>query len=155
MDELAISPPPRTSNHTTLLSRAPRLKVIARFLATGGIVAVVHLSLVSAMVLLGVDIQLALIASYVVSLSIHFTLNRQWVFATDQGYVFHFTLQGARYLATAGLSYGCTAAALAVLPDALGLPELAVFFLASGVMAVVSFVLLNTWVFRSGPRAAE
>ena len=99
MDDLAISPLQDAGRRKTALRRVPPLRVIAKFLATGGIVAVVHLSLVSAMVLLGVNIQLALIASYVVSLSIHFTLNRQWVFATKQGYVFRFTLQGARYLA--------------------------------------------------------
>jgi putative flippase GtrA len=129
--------------------------VIARFLATGGIVAVIHLGLVSAMVLFGVHIQVALIASYLVSLTIHFTLNRQWVFASDHGYAFHFTLQGMRYLATAILSYACTATALAVVPDALGLADLAVFFLATGAMAIVSFVLLRTWVFRSAPEATK
>ena len=155
MDELAIAPPENAGLRKTLLRRVPPLGVIVRFLVTGGIVAAVHLGLVTAMVLLGVHIQVALIASYLVSLSIHFTLNRQWVFATDHGYAFRFTLQGARYLMTAALSYACTAIALALLPGALGLPELAVFFLASGAMAVVSFVLLNTWVFRSAPRVTE
>jgi hypothetical protein len=52
------------------------------------------------------------------------------------------------------LSYAVTATAVAVLPDATGLPELAVFFLAAGAMACVSFVLLNVWVFAPAPEGA-
>ena len=154
MDELVITPPPSPTVRATLLSRLPPLRVLVRFVLTGGSVALIHLSLVSAMVLLGIDIQLALILSYLVSLTIHFTLNRQWVFANDQGYAFRLSLQGLRYLCTAALSYAVTAAAIAFLPGVLGLPELAVFFLVTGAMACVTFVILQLWVFRGGPDRA-
>jgi len=149
MDEFAISPRQDASIRATLLRRVPPLAVILRFLVTGGSVAALHLGLVSAMVLLGVHIQAALIVSYAVSLTVHFTLNRQWVFATDQGYAFHLTLQGVRYLCAAAISYAGSAAAVALLPGPLGLPDLAVFFLATGAMTCVTFVVLHLWVFRA------
>jgi putative flippase GtrA len=149
MDELAISPRQDSSIRATLLRHAPPFGVILRFLVTGGSVAALHLALVSAMVLLGVHIQLALIASYLVSLTVHFTLNRQWVFASGEGYAFHLTLQGVRYLCTAAISYGGSATGVAVLPGLLGIPQLAAFFLATGAMTCITFVVLHLWVFRA------
>ena len=154
MDELVISPPKDPSVPVTPVRRVPSLAVITRFVLTGGSVAVLHLGLVSAMVLLGVDIQVALILAYLVSLTVHFTLNRQWVFASNDGYAFGFTLQGLRYLCLAAFSYAVTATAVAFLPEALGIPELAVFFLVTAVMACVTFLVLQLWVFREAPNRA-
>jgi putative flippase GtrA len=128
--------------------------VMSKFVVTGALVGAAHLGLVTLMVLGGVPIQVALALAFVAALALHFTMNRQWVFASDGGYALHFSRQGARYLATAVLSYAVTATAVAVLPDATGLPELAVFFLAAGAMACVSFVLLNVWVFAPAPEGA-
>ena len=80
-----------------------------------------------------------------------FTMNRQWVFASDGGYALHLSGQGGRYLVLAGFSYLVTAVASAVLPDLLGIHELAAFALSAIAMAGVSFVLLNLWVFRAAP----
>lgn len=138
--------PQRTAR---ILERLPRPAVLSKFALTGTLVGVTHLGLVSLMVVLGVPIQLALALGYVVALSVHFTMNRQWVFAHDGGYALHISAQGARYLVTAALSYAVTATAVAVLPDLLGIPELAVFVLSAVGMAGVSFLLLNLWVFRT------
>jgi putative flippase GtrA len=140
-----------TSRLSSLRRRMPRPAVASKFAATGLVVGAVHLGLVSVLVLAGMPIQIALAISFVVALALHFTLNRQWVFSADSGYALHFSRQGLRYLLAAGLSYAGTSIAVAVLPDVLGIPELAVFFLAAGAMACVSFTILHLWVFHAAP----
>lgn len=136
-----------------LFHRLPPAAVISKFAVTGALVGGTHLGIVTLMVLGGVPIQLALALAYVVALLTHFTMNRQWVFASDSGYALHFSGQGGRYLLVAALSYAGTAISVAVLPDPLGVPELAVFVVATCAMALVSFTLLHLWVFRTHPRA--
>jgi putative flippase GtrA len=137
-----------------LLRRLPRHAVVSKFALTGLVVGATHLGLVSVLVLAGMPIQAALALSFVVALALHFTLNRQWVFAPDSGYALHFSRQGLRYLFAAGLSYAGTSISVAILPDVLGIPELAVFFLAAGAMACISFAILHLWVFHAAPDEA-
>jgi putative flippase GtrA len=136
-----------------LMRRMPRPAVVSKFALTGLIVGATHLGLVTLMVLGGVPIQAALAISFVIALTMHFTLNRQWVFTHDAGYALRLSRQGLRYLLTAGLSYAGTSIAVAVLPDLLGIPELAAFFLAAGVMACVTFTMLHLWVFQAAQEA--
>lgn len=133
-----------------LLRRLPPPAVLSKFAFSGGLVAAVHLGLVSLLVAVDTPIQAALAMAYVVTLLVHFTLNRQWVFASRSGYAFHVSQQGARYLLVAAFSYASTALGVAVLPGTLDIPELVAFFLTTGVMACVSFLLLHLWIFRAG-----
>ncbi len=152
--------PPMAGTITTprrlegLMRRMPRPAVVSKFALTGLVVGATHLGLVTVLVLGGVPIQVALAISFVIALTMHFTLNRQWVFTHDAGYAIHLSRQGLRYLFAAGLSYAGTAISVAVLPEALGIPELAVFFLAAGVMACISFTILHLWVFHAAPGEA-
>lgn len=132
-----------------LAQRMPSVAVLTKFALTGGLVAATHIGLVTGMVLGGVPIQVALVLAFIVAIAMHFTLNRQWVFRHESGYRLRFSAQGVRYLASAALSYACTAIGVAVLPDALGIPELAAFFLMTAVMACVTFALLHLWVFHT------
>lgn len=135
----------------------PSLWVIARFLLTAGAVTVVHLGLVTTMFLSGLSIQIALAIAYVISLVIHFTLNRQWVFASDDGYAFHLNAQGARYIGVAMASYALNAVGLALLPGLLDIPELAAFFLLTFTVGCVSFFVLRKWIFKASatPKDSE
>jgi len=137
-----------TSRLVSTLARIPAAASAARFAVSGLTVAVVHLSAVTVLSLAGMPIQGALALGYALALGLHFTLNRNWVFASDGRYALRLSAQGARYLCVALTSYGLTAAALAVLPGALGVPDLAVFFVATLVLGVVSFLVLRAWVFR-------
>lgn len=136
---------------TGLRRHIPSFAVMSKFILTGGLVAAVQLGLVTLLVLLRVPIQLSLAMAYVVVLTLHFTLNRQWVFAGEAGYAFHLSGQGARYLVLAGTSYAGTATGIALFPALLGIPELAAFFLSSALMACVSFMALHLWIFRAAP----
>ena len=126
-----------------------RPSVLSKFAATGVLVGGSHLVLVTLAVLAGVPIQLALALSFAVALAMHFTLNRRWVFASEDGYALRLSRQGLRYLAVAATSYAGTSISVAVLPDILGVHELVALFLATGAMACFSFAALNLWVFRA------
>ena len=143
-----------TSRLGGLVQRLPRPAVLSKFAFTGAVVGLTHIGLVSLLVVAGVPIQLALALAYAVALVLHFTLNRQWVFAADSGYALHFSAQGVRYLIAAAISYAGTAVGVAVLPGALGIPDLAAFFLMTAVMACITFAILHLWVFRPAPDEA-
>ena len=151
MDGLPLARRQDATVRTRLLSRLPARRVLLKFIATGALVAAVQLGLVTVLVLLGVPIQLALALTYVVVLALHFTLNRQWVFVTADGYAIRLSGQGARYLLVAATSYVGTALGIAVLPALFGIPELAAFFVISAVMACFSFLMLQLWIFRAAP----
>lgn len=150
--------PPIVSDALTLrgrvsgvVRRLPVAVVLSRFAMVGVSVAAVQFGLVTALVFLGVPIQPAVAMTYVVVLVMHFTLNRQWVFASESGYAFHISGQGVRYLMVAGTSYAGTALGTLVLSSLLDIPDLAAFFLASALMAAFSFLALRLWIFRARP----
>lgn len=129
------------------------LAVLVRFAISGSAVAITHLGVVTVLTLSGTPIQLALVLGYLLALGLHFTLNRNWVFASRDGFARGLSAQGIRYLVVALTSYALTAIALAVLPGALGVPDLAVFVVVTLVLGLIGFVVMRFWVFRSG-RAA-
>jgi putative flippase GtrA len=139
------APPPRV-----LRALAGRLPRVARFGLSGGAVAVVNLGAMTLLVAgFGVGPQIALVASYVLGLTAHFTLNRQWVFSPDDAYHLHLTVQGARYLCSAATIYGLTALSLAVLPGALDVSSLPVYYVTVIALSVVNFFVLRRFVFRA------
>jgi putative flippase GtrA len=137
--------PPRV-----LRGLAGRLPRGARFGLSGGAVALVNLGAMTLLVA-GFDVrpQIALVVSYALGLAAHFTLNRQWVFSPDDAYHLHLTVQGARYLCSAAAIYGLTALSLAVLPGALGVPSLPVYYVTVLALSVVNFFVLRSFVFRA------
>lgn len=139
------------SRLSELIARIPPVAVLVKFVLTGGFVASVQFGAVIALVLLGVPIQIALALTMIVVLTLHFSLNRQWVFASDSDYAVRLSGQGARYLVAAGISYGGLALGTAVFPAVLGVPDLVGLLLASAVMTVVNLAVLHLWIFRTAP----
>ena len=124
-----------------------------RFAVTGGIVAVAYFAVTSALVgLAGVPAQLAIALGYAATLTLHFTLNRRFVFVSQRGYAMRLSSQGARYVVVALCSYALTAVVVAAAGRA-NVPELAAGLLTPLVLAGISFVVLRTWVFASAPAA--
>jgi putative flippase GtrA len=147
MEEMTVT----QSRLAELTSRLPPIATMAKFVATGGLVAAVQFGVVIVLVLIGLPIQVALALTMIVVLTLHFSLNRQWVFASESGYAFRLSGQGARYLVAAGISYGGLALGTAVFPAVLGVPDLVGLLLASAVMTVVNFAVLHLWIFRTTP----
>ena len=84
-----------------------------------------------------------------VILALHFVLNRQWVFASGEGYVLHLTGQGKRYLVTVGVAYAATSLSLFVLSGIVGWNALLVYYGTAAVQGVVTFLVFRRWVFRT------
>jgi putative flippase GtrA len=122
----------------------------ARFVLSGAVVAVCHFTIMTLLVTVaGLPAQASLALAYALALTLHFTLNRQFVFASRHGYTLHLSAQGRRYVLVAALSYAVTAAAVAVVPRLLDVSPLVAFYAAAAVQAVITFLLLRHWVFRS------
>jgi putative flippase GtrA len=121
----------------------------ARFLLSGGLVALVYLALMALFVTVaGLPSQAALALAYALALALHFSLNRQFVFGSRR-HSLHLARQGVRYLVLVAFGYGVTAVALALLPGPLGLPDLAVYFIVAGCLVPVNFFVMRAWVFHA------
>jgi putative flippase GtrA len=142
--------PPGDPSPRPLRVPGRRLPRAARFGVSGGAVALVNLGAMTLLVA-GFDVgaQIALVVSYVLGLTAHFTLNRQWVFSPDDAYHLHLTVQGVRYLVSVATIYGLTALSLATVPGALDAPSLAVYYVTVLALSVVNFFVLQSFVFRA------
>jgi putative flippase GtrA len=131
------------------LRHHPTARRLARFVLTAAAVQVVYASLM-AIFLLGLDLprQAALLIGYAGALVVHFTLNRQLVFAPTDGYVRGLNSHGGRYLVTAAVVYAITALGLALVPDALGVAPYVAWLLLAAAIGVANFVVLSRFVFR-------
>ena len=137
-----------------LRTTSPR--TLVRFAFTGSVVAIVHVGIMTTLVgLLDAPVQLSLLIAYCVAITLHFTLNRNLVFATDAGFALHLSTQGVRYLGLALFSYVTTAISLAVLPDALGLPVLVVYLGTIACVSAINFALLQGLIFHSREAPAQ
>jgi putative flippase GtrA len=127
----------------------PTLRRLVRFGMSAVAVQGVYAALM-AILLLGLDLprQAALAVSYAGALVVHFTLNRQFVFASGDGYAHGLSSHGRRYLVTAVIVYGITALGLAVLPGLLGVAPFVAWLLVTVTIGLLNFVLLGRLVFR-------
>jgi putative flippase GtrA len=100
--------------------------------------------------------QAVLLVAFLLSLVVHFSLNRQWVFnpahphEDGEGHGYHLGLSrhGVRYAVAAVVVYGVTALSLAVLPGVLGLAPFLVWLGTCVVIGIVNFFVLGQLVFR-------
>jgi putative flippase GtrA len=117
-----------------------------RFGLSGGIVALVYLSSTTALAELAeLPFQAALAVGFLLAVSVHFTLQRKFVWVHEGEFALSLRHQVGRYLIVAGAQYGLTAASTLLLPRALGLPT-EVVYLAT----VAAILVLNFLVFRHG-----
>jgi putative flippase GtrA len=130
-----------------LRTTSPR--TLARFAFSGGVVAVVHMTVMTVLVgVLDAPVQPSLLIAYCAAVAVHFSMNRNLVFAGDAGFALHLSAQGMRYLGLVLFSYGATALSLAVLPDILDLPVLVVYFGTIACLSIVSFTVLQGLIFH-------
>jgi putative flippase GtrA len=96
----------------------------------------------------GMPFQIALIIGACVGLSVHFTLQRFFVWAHHEEYALPLNHQAARYLAVAGAQYGLTAASTLILPAALGLPVELVYLATVAILVSGNFLIFRNTVFH-------
>ena len=120
-----------------------------RFVAVGAFITVLYLAIVTVMrTALGAPWPVAIAVGYVIAPATHFLLHRHLVFKREDGFQLSVAQQLPRFVAVVVCQYAFTAAAMAVLPDLLGLPSLLVFFGIAAFVTVVSFVVLRARLFH-------
>lgn len=137
-----------TSNWSNL-AQQPIARQGARFAVAGGTVAMVYLGVTLLLSdVAGLPFEAALPIGYAVGISIHFTLQRFFVWTHDAGYALALHAQLARYVCLALAQYGITAAVTAELPQRIGVPKDLVYVVTAGTLTVVTFLLFRTNIFH-------
>ena len=143
------TPPSKLDRLREVRTDASRHAVAFRYVLVGGISAGVYLGL--GLLLsgpAGLPIQLAIPLAYAVSLLVHFSFQRYFVWAHREEYALAASGQGVRYLLIAGTQYVMTALATAFLPDVLGVSEQIVFVVGAVLAALIVFTVLRLHVFH-------
>jgi putative flippase GtrA len=127
-----------------------------RYAIAGAIVGAVYLSLP---VLLnsgfGIAIQIAIPVAYVVAVSLHFTLQRHFVWRHVTEFALSARQQIARYLAVGAVQYPATALATLLLPRFLGLSDRATYVCTAIVISLIVFVVLRSHIFHAAADAEQ
>ena len=146
---------PRRLAHA-LRTRSDLLGQGTRYALAGCVVALVYLLTTTALATLArLPFELALAIGFCAGLSVHFTLQRQFVWAGRGDFALPLRDQTIRYLAAAGTQYGLTAGGTALLPSALGLPVEAVYVAIVAVLISTNFLVFRNIVFHAEPGTAD
>jgi putative flippase GtrA len=120
-----------------------------RYAIAGLTVASVYLGLPIALNgIFGMPIEAAIPIAYVVAISLHFTLQRLFVFRHVETFALSRREQAMRYVAIAAVQYPTTALSTAILPGLLHVSERAAYLGTALVVAVTFYVVLRTHVFH-------
>jgi putative flippase GtrA len=133
--------------------RSPRWGIAGqgfRFALSGTLVAVVYVAVTTALHdLFAVQFQIALATGFVVSVSVHFTLQRLFVWRHYERFALRAHHQAARYLCVCGAQYGITALSTSQLPALVGLPVEVVYLITMLSVAGVNFLVFRGRVFHA------
>jgi putative flippase GtrA len=131
------------------LAKHPLTGQSIRYVVAGGTVALVYLSLPLVFHAdFGVAIQIAIPIAYVLAVSLHFQLQRHFVFRHVTEFALSRRKQIARYVALGLVQYPTAALSTALLPSVLGFSEQAAFVCTSLAISATFFLLLRGHVFH-------
>jgi putative flippase GtrA len=126
-----------------------------RFAVAGAIVGLINtLSTLALSDIAGLPFQVALLIGFALALTVHFTLQRLFVWADRGKFALPLHHQVGRYLLLAGAQYGITAASTSLLPPILGLPTEVVYLATVALTLSVNFLFFRSRVFHAAPSAA-
>lgn len=94
-------------------------------------------------------IQVAIPLAYITSLVVNFTLQRAFVFTSQNGFALSRRAQLTRYGAAVLVQYTITATSTAKLPGLLGVPERDVYVVTVLCLALCAFLTLRSVVFHA------
>jgi putative flippase GtrA len=121
-----------------------------RYAMAGGTVAAVYLAIPLGLNGgFGVAIQVAIPIAYVLAVSLHFMLQRHFVFRHVDEFALSARQQIGRYLMIGAIQYPATALATALLPGALGVSERVTFVGITVLISVAFFLILRGHVFHA------
>jgi putative flippase GtrA len=142
----------------SLLLRAGLVGQGLRFVLVGGVVSLVYLSVTTVLaVVVGLPFQAALLSGYGIALSVHFTLQRffVWGHAKKAEYALSLHSQLGRYMFMSGTQYGATVASTSLLPSKLGLSTEAVYLMTAPVVTSANFLMYRSGIFHVRSSAGE
>jgi putative flippase GtrA len=120
-----------------------------RFVISGCVVAIVYVTLTLALHDgLGVPFQIALVIGFVLSVALHFTLQRVFVWRHYERFALATHHQAVRYLGLSASQYALTALSTSRMPAVLGLPLEVVYVATMITLASVNFVVFRGRVFH-------
>ncbi len=123
-----------------------------RFALAGALVMLVNVVVTTLLHdLAGLPFQLALIVGFTVSVALHFTLQRQFVWKQSEAFALGLRHQALRYLFVCALQYAAAALSTSQLPGPLGLPVELVYVLTVSIVPLVNFIVFRGRVFHTGP----
>lgn len=129
--------------------RHPLAAQFVRYAFAGAVTALIGAVTVLALSgLAGLTIQLAILCSYPLILSVHFLLQRFFVFVDRETYTLAVTAQLRRYLVASAGHYGCVAAGTALLAHVAGLDDQVAYVIMIVTMPIVMFVALRLGIFH-------
>lgn len=121
-----------------------------RYAIAGGVVAAVYLGVTTLLAdVVGLHFQVALALGFCCGVSVHFTLQRFFVWVHHEEFALPFRRQAARYMVVAGTQYGLTVASTALLPALLGLPTELVYVATVAVLVCANFIVFRHGVFHA------
>jgi putative flippase GtrA len=121
-----------------------------RFGLSGGTVALLYVTVTTLLSqAFGVAFQIALAIGFVLSVMLHFNLQRLFVWLHDEEFALGLRHQVGRYLAMAGTQYGITAAATSLLPGALGVSTEAVYLVTLVIVTTAGFLIMRLIIFHA------
>jgi len=121
-----------------------------RFALSGTLVALVYAGVTTALHdLFTVRFQIALAIGFIVSVALHFTLQRLFVWRHYERFALRAHDQAARYLCVCGAQYGITALSTSQLPGLVGLPVEVVYLATMLTVAGVNFLIFRGRIFHS------
>lgn len=121
-----------------------------RFVLAGGVVGLVYLLTTTLLAYVaGMPFQVAVAIGFCVAMVVHFTLQRMFVWIHHEEFALPLRRQAPRYLSVAGAQYAVTAASIALLPRALGLPTELVYLATAVLVPAVNFVVLRHAIFHA------
>lgn len=121
-----------------------------RFALSGTLVALLYVAVTTLLHdAFGVPFQIALATGFVVSVCLHFTLQRLFVWRHYERFALRAHHQAMRYLSVCGVQYGITALSTSELPHLVGLPVEVVYLLTMLTVAGVNFLVFRGRIFHS------
>ena len=120
-----------------------------RFALSGSLVAGVYVTVTTVLHdVLAVRFQIALAIGFVVSVALHFTLQRLFVWRHYRRFALAVHRQAVRYLGVCASQYTVTALSTAQLPGLVGLPVEVVYVITMLAVAGINFVVFRGRVFH-------
>jgi putative flippase GtrA len=129
---------------------------LVRFALAGSLVTVVYVSVTTGLHgVFGVPFQVALATGFVTGVSLHFTLQRVFVWRHRERFALATHRQAIRYLCMCASQYGTTALSTSLLPTLVGLPVEVVYLATMFALSTFNFLVFRGRVFHPGAAKRE